>query len=72
MTYPYLNSDGRLRELLLSQGALPHKNLPFSASSISFPPIRYWSLLQVRNVAHPLWSRSRTRPTLERKRKIFH
>jgi predicted ATPase len=31
--------------------ALPHENLPFFASSISFPPIRYWSLLQDRNVA---------------------
>ncbi len=52
--------------------ALPHENLPFSASSISFPPIRYWSLLQARNFAHPLWSRSRTRHTLERTRKILH
>src|SRR5947209_19390921 len=54
------------------RNALPHENLPFSASSISFPPILYWSLLQGRNVAHPLWSRSRTRHTLERKRKILH
>src|SRR5207253_10271048 len=52
--------------------ALPHKNLPFSASSISFPPIRYWSLLQDRIFAHQLWSRRGTSPTLERKRKIFH
>jgi hypothetical protein len=52
--------------------ALPHENLPFFASSISFPPILNWSLLQVRNFAHPLCSRSRTWPTLERKRKILH
>ncbi len=47
-------------------------NLPLSASSISFPPILYWSLLQDRNFAHQLWSSRRTRHTLERKRKIFH
>jgi cobyric acid synthase len=32
--------------------ALPHKNLPLFASSISFPPIRSWSLLQDRIFAH--------------------
>src|SRR2546423_5983909 len=52
--------------------ALPHKNLPFSASSISFPPILYWSLLQDRIFTHQLWSSRGTWPTLERKRKILH
>src|SRR3989449_10225128 len=47
-------------------------NLPLSASSTSFPPILYWSLLQDRNFAHQLWSSRRTWRTLERKRKIFH
>lgn len=47
-------------------------NLPLSASSITFPPILYWPLLQDRNFAHPLWSSRRTRHPLERKRKIFH
>ncbi len=40
--------------------ALPHKTLPFSASSISVPPILFWSLLQGRIVAHHPWSRRST------------
>ena len=59
-------------DILPWQDTLPHKNLPFSTSSISFPPILYWSLLQDRNFAHQLWSRRSTCPTLERKRKILH
>jgi hypothetical protein len=47
-------------------------NLPLSASNPSFPPTLNWSLLQGRNVAHQLWSRRGTRPTLKRKKKIFH
>src|SRR5260370_38083395 len=47
-------------------------NLPFFASNPSFPPTLNWSLLQGSNVAHQLWSRRGTWPTLERKRKIFH
>src|SRR5258706_13031931 len=61
--------------LVMNSGALPalpHENLPLSASRISFPPILYWSLLQDRDFTHQLWSRSRTRHTLERTRKIFH
>jgi len=47
-------------------------NLPLSASSISFPPILSWSLLQGRNLAHQLGSSRRTWHPLERKRKIFY
>ena len=56
----------------MNEDALPHENLPLSASSISFPPILYWSLLQDSDFAHQLWSRRRTSYTLERTRKIFH
>src|SRR5713226_2118830 len=57
---------------------LPHfahcltRNLPLSASRISFPPTLNWSLLQDHNFAPPLWSRRGIWPTLKRKRKIFH
>src|SRR6266566_6824582 len=52
--------------------ALPHKNLPFSASSISFTPLLSWSLLQDRIFAHQPWSGRGTWYSLERKRKMFH
>src|SRR5437588_2803032 len=40
----------RQADLMIVAGnvALPHKNLPLSASSLSFPPMRSWSLLQDR------------------------
>ena len=56
----------------LSACALPHKNLPFSASSISYPPILSWSLLQDCIFVHQLRSRRGTRYSLESKRKVFH
>jgi len=34
--------------------ALPHENLPLSASSISIPAIPFWSLLLGRCFAHQL------------------
>ena len=45
------------------EAALPHKNLSFSASSISFPPILPLSLLQGRIFVHQPWSRRGTWPT---------
>jgi hypothetical protein len=51
--------------------ALPHKNLPLSASSIAFPPILSWSFLQDCIIAHQLWSRRGTWPSLQRKKKMF-
>ena len=52
----------RQADLMIVAGtvALPHKNLPLSASSLSFPPMRSWSLLQDRIFAHQLWSRRGT------------
>ena len=66
---PITHTPGRQRG---DGGALPHKNLPFSASSISFPPILSWPLFQDCIFAHQLWSRRGTWPTLQRKKKMFH
>src|SRR3984893_11812913 len=52
--------------------ALPHENLPLSASSISFPPILFWSPLLGRCFAHQLSSWRSIWHPLERKRKILH
>jgi hypothetical protein len=52
--------------------ALPHENLPFSASNRHFPTTLLWSFPQICNFAHPLESRRRTWHSLERKWKIFH
>jgi hypothetical protein len=56
----------------LFASAVPHENLPLSASSISFPQILDWSLPQGCPFVHQLWIRSRTRQALERKKKILH
>lgn len=56
----------------LFASALPHENLPLSASSISFPQILHWSHPQDCPFVHQLWIRSRTRQALERKKKILH
>src|SRR5437773_557211 len=67
------NHLGKLRDVMLrGREHCLTGNLPLSASSISFPPTLYWSLLQGRNFAPLLWSSRRTWRTLERKRKIFH
>ena len=52
--------------------ALPHENLPLSASSSSFPPTLHWSLLQDCIFAHGLSRWRSIWHSLERKRKIFH
>src|SRR5689334_3886636 len=48
------------RDILPWRGALPHKNLPFSSSSIHFPTTLLLSFLQDLDFARLLWSR-RTR-----------
>ncbi len=45
---------GVAKTALLPSPALPHENLPLSASSISFPPILFWSLLLGNCFAHQL------------------
>src|SRR5438270_11691497 len=66
-----LASHARQTALLIQSHCLMG-NLPLSASHASFPPTLNWSLLQGRNVAHPLWSRRGTWSTLKRKRKVYH
>jgi hypothetical protein len=57
---------------VLSESHCLTRNLPLSASSISFPPTLHWSVLQGCDVAHQLWSSRSTWRPLERNRKNFH